>query len=532
MIRFKESKLLGKDGVISFNTSSLIPTTHLVRIIEEIVEQLDLSPIISTYSTVGQHGLCPKMLLCVIFYGYSEGIRSGAALAQSCKRDIHYIYLSNGLQPSKTVFNDFRRTHHAYFEVLFKQQIQLFQKLDFLDLSEGHTDGTTLRANASSKRVKTKAGYEKCLLTLKQDIEELTKQVQQQEIPITQALHLQEKLEQKIGQIQAIIPVFEQSELVDKPDAKLNFTDIDAPFMKGKKGQIAPHYNAQVMVDANQFIIHAHVSKNANDLKEVKTCLETCKANTGQYPDKNNLDSGYMSFANIEYLDQNKIEAFIPDKDYAKDLEKQPFHINNFQYLLDQDAYRCPAGNILTFQRMDRTRGRDRKRYYNNDNQCQPCAFREQCTTAKKRTIARDIAQPLKDKMKQKLDANRDFYNKRRFMIEPVFGHLKHNLGFTQFSLRGLPKVNAELLLFAIAWNCCKLAKLILSKTTLKAALKRLFYSKNKRSSAFEKTADSFSDYFKELLKLIAQIVINYYTYQFLSIKSENSFPSSLFKSG
>jgi transposase len=183
MRSFKPSKLEEQDGQIGFDLSNFIPKTHLCMIIQKIVCQLDISSIIATYSPLGQKGISPQMLLSVLFYGYTEGIRSGQALSERCKRDLHYIYLSGGLQPSKTTLNDFRRNHHACLEDLFKQQITILQSLEVVSTTEGHGDGTTIRANANSRRVKTKPQYKKWLLTLKEDV----KQIQEEQEALANA---------------------------------------------------------------------------------------------------------------------------------------------------------------------------------------------------------------------------------------------------------------------------------------------------------------------------------------------------------
>ncbi len=50
-------------------------------------------------------------------------------------------------------------------------------------------------------------------------------------------------------------------------------------------------------------------------------------------------------------------------------------------------------------------------------------------------------------------------YVQRLHLIEAIFGHLKYNLGYKQFLLRGLEKVKAEFNLMCIAYNLTKLAK-------------------------------------------------------------------------
>ena len=288
-------------------------------------------------------------------------------------------------------------------------------------------------------------------------------------------------LDDKINRIEGLLPIFEKEPFLNNTDAKLNFTDVDAPFMKGKKGDKSPYYNAQIVVEANQFITHSHVSTQANDTNELEPCLEGYKNKMGNYPEQSNFDSGYMNFSNLEYIAEHKTEhdmqVYIPDKDELKSYEDKLFHIKNFQYLDSLDVYICPAGNTLYFHKTDTSsRGRLRKRYQTIGNQCKTCPFKEQCTSAKQRVLCRDIAQDLKDQMKIDLAEHRTFYNKRRFMVEPVFGHWKRNLNFQQFSLRGITKVNAELHIQAIAWNFAKLTKFIQSDKEIKMRFMEQFH--------------------------------------------------------
>ncbi len=51
-------------------------------------------------------------------------------------------------------------------------------------------------------------------------------------------------------------------------------------------------------------------------------------------------------------------------------------------------------------------------------------------------------------------------YFKRQYTIEPIFGHIKFNIGYRHFLLRGLEKVNGEFKLMSIGWNLKKLLQM------------------------------------------------------------------------
>jgi len=119
------------------------------------------------------------------------------------------------------------------------------------------------------------------------------------------------------------------------------FADKDARIM-GKKGHFDYNYNPQISVDSdNQIIVGQHVSQNANDKQEVKAGLESIKENTGKLPDKMTLDNGYQSGKNLETLEQNQIEAYVPidrnDKKPNESLEESNRSLVKADFIYDEE---------------------------------------------------------------------------------------------------------------------------------------------------------------------------------------------------
>ena len=85
------------------------------------------------------------------------------------------------------------------------------------------------------------------------------------------------------------------------------------------------------------------------------------------------------------------------------------------------------------------------------------------------RELLIDIREPLLQKMREKLlsDNGKRKYFMRQYIIEPIFGHLKFNVGYRNFLLRGLGKVRAEFKLMCIGWNLKKMLKLGIKPTTV-----------------------------------------------------------------
>jgi transposase len=54
----------------------------------------------------------------------------------------------------------------------------------------------------------------------------------------------------------------------------------------------------------------------------------------------------------------------------------------------------------------------------------------------------------------------RELYRKRKYMVEPVFGDIKHNMRFRRFSQKGMENYEGEFFLAAIVHNIKKIAKI------------------------------------------------------------------------
>jgi transposase len=244
---------------------------------------------------------------------------------------------------------------------------------------------------------------------------------------------------------------------------KVNATDPDAAFMRTKSG-IKTSFNAQASVDeAVQVIVAADVTNEPNDLDQLLPMIEQTEDNTKGSIDILTADSGYSCPNNLEKLELQDIDAYIPDDTYQsrrRGKEISEFDKDNFVYNEATNTFTCPAGKELTFWH----KREDKQGQYHVYlcKVCKECPHYGKCTKSKKgRSIWRRVVDEKIKAMRLKLDSEsgKAIYNKRRHIIEPVFGHIKAVLGFTGFHLRGLTKVTGEFKLIAIAHNLKKISK-------------------------------------------------------------------------
>ena len=107
------------------SVEDFIPADHLARVIKEVVETIDVTDIESRYSYLGQKSYHPHLLLKLLFYGYSIGIRSGRKIASACESDTAFMYLANMYRPDFRTINDFRKDNIDFVQTAFIHIVQL-----------------------------------------------------------------------------------------------------------------------------------------------------------------------------------------------------------------------------------------------------------------------------------------------------------------------------------------------------------------------------------------------------------------------
>ncbi|KKL81210.1 hypothetical protein LCGC14_1997040 [marine sediment metagenome] len=454
----------------------LIPHDHLCRMVKEVVFSLDTEPIEAKYSFLGQNSYHPKLLLSVLFYGYATGVRSSRKIAAKCISDHMYIYLMQCYGPDYRTISDFRKNNIKEIAKYFVDIIRILNELGCSRVGKIHIDGTKLKGSASAKRSKDKKGYEKWLTEIKEEIDKIIKEaeaIDKQEDESCETAGQQEELKQKLTDRQYLKSKIEKAlkTLKEEDRKKINLTDNDANHMKaGGSKDVRPSYNCQAAVTDDGIIVAAEAVTEANDRNQLEPMIEQTETNTKETVEEVAADSGYGSYANYEYLEEKGIDGYVPDDHFRQykngeyEKEENRYHYSNFKYDESTDSYICPEGKPVIYwkTRKNKTNKRQWNHKVYQGRECRECTKRSLCTKSKVRELLIDVREPLLQKMREKLSSEegKEKYFKRQYTIEPIFGHLKFNLGYRNFLLRGINKVTAEFKLMCIGWNLKKMLKL------------------------------------------------------------------------
>lgn len=495
MLKFKEGMDRRQRILFPPSIMEYLPKNHLAKLVLEIVGMLDLSRIERDYSEEGQHAYSPGILLSILFYGYSIGVRSSRKLARACEERVDFIYLSARTTPSYKTISEFRRKQLGNIKQLFKDIVRIGIELGLVKIGniKVSIDGTKIRAYAASKRSKDEDGLERLLEEVDKEIDNILEEAEEidskedeeygdkrgDELPdelskldtrrekIREALEVlkeeKAKKRREIREEKGSLDVGEEKRI---SNMKMNITDRDAKYMKERHGVIRSNYNAQISVDEErQFIVANDISTNAADCNQLIPLMEQTQNNVGEGIEEIKADSGYHSQDNLEELEEKAKdgeigEYLIDDPNKGKvNNEEYKFDKINFKYDKEKDAYMCPNGKILEFFKSRKKRGHPYRVYkcYN----CDGCKDQEKCTRGKYRVIYRRVGEEVVKKNRENMlkEEKWEAYKKRMYTVEPSFGNIKFNLGYRQFFLRGKEKVGGEFNLMCIGHNLQKIGK-------------------------------------------------------------------------
>lgn len=127
-----------------------ISSDHLVRLLDKVVDKIDISFILSQYKGGGAPSYHPSMLIKVLIYAYIQNIYSSRRIEEAVKTDIHFRWLCGGHQPDHNTINNFRSHRLSdHLEYIFTQVVVLLNKGGVLSFKEQYLDGTKIEANAN-----------------------------------------------------------------------------------------------------------------------------------------------------------------------------------------------------------------------------------------------------------------------------------------------------------------------------------------------------------------------------------------------
>jgi transposase len=477
-----------------------LPEDHLAWFVIEAVGRLDLQAFYSAYRANG-HGRAayePSVMVSLVLFAYATNERSSRGIERHCRQDIAYRVITGNQVPDHATIARFIRRHQQSLAELFTSVLRLCARAGLVRSGVVAVDGTKLTASASSDcnvdydriareiiaeaiatdevedeqhgerrgdelppELQTEAARREWLtreLAREEDsggedgpdgpsggdptdgfdaerigpngrrawLREAHRQLEQQRwqtagpIPRSRtdrlwlaAGFLEDELAAESRGNQAYEADREHRRLHDKrrlggptkpytppeiPAGEVNLTDPDSRRMKGNRRYIQG-YNAQSVVNEQQIVLAAEITTDAPDFSQLRPMIETAlnelrAAGVSEKPTVAVADAQYWNEQHIDHVTgEHGIQVLIPPDSGKREGERPGW-----------------TGGRYSFMR---------------------------------RVLGTDLGKQL--------------YRKRQELIEPVYGHTKHNRKIYRFNYRGRSAVRTKWRLVLMTHNLTKL---------------------------------------------------------------------------
>lgn len=489
-------------------TDILIPADDSVRLLSEVMEDLDYTRLYRAYSQKGRKPkTSPIAMFKVLVYGSMEGKFKSSEVARSCKRDVNYMWLlGDEPAPDDDALNRFRGKHLSQaVEDLFYQLVKKLREIDEIQYKHLFIDGTKIEANANKYSFVWKKSTNKYRSRLEEKLRDFLEELHNEygwleQLTAYEALNKLSTLQtepfvhgrgkkksrlqqdtEKLNEMLTRLKKYEDYRNTFGGRNSFSKTDPDATFMHMKddpmrNAQLKPGYNVQLAVEG-EYIVGADISSERSDQLTMIPLMERMEEKLGEKYEDVTLDAGYESEENYTWYEKQGRICYIKPQNYERSKTKKfksNMHLReNMPYDAEKDEYTCPNGKklraVYTGARKSASGFESEITYYECES-CEGCPMKKSCTRAKgnrKMSLSKTFIRQREESLRRITSPMGILLRMNRsIQSEGAFGVIKEDSGFRRFLLRGNKKVRTELFIVAFGYNINKLHNKIQSNRT------------------------------------------------------------------
>ena len=448
----------------------LIGADHPARGIWGLLGSLDLRPfyegIESSPEEGGRPAFDPQLLISLWVYAYSQGIGSAREVARRCEYDPAFQWLTGLDEVNYHTLADFRVEKQQELDELFTQVLAALSKEGLITLDQVMQDGTKIKAQASVRSYREEGTIREHLERARRCVAEMGDPRNEEINPRTRRARERARREQQARLENAVQELEKLQERKQgeqaKSKARVSSSDPQARVMHHSDGGLTLSYNAQISADAvHGLIVGMAVTQDVNDGRQLLPAVDRLETRLKKKPRQMIADKGYTTRETIEAMAERKID-FLGSMLEAKKrgrpvLERLP--PTAFVYDGNRDCFVCLEGKLLGYEGgHTKKKGFTYYRYEAEWRDCQSCARKPQCCPENQkqgRSVVRgeESAAVLAFHQKMASEEAQAQYRRRGRVVEFCHAWIKSKLGLRQFHVRGLIKVQMEMLWACLTYN-------------------------------------------------------------------------------
>ncbi len=428
MSRFVEGEQRSQLNLLPASLDEYVDAENPVRVVDVFIEELDLTTLgFSGPAPTGRPGYHPATLLKIYLYGYLNRTQSSRRLEREANRNVELMWLTGRLAPDFKTIADFRKDNGPAIQAVCTRFIAICGRIGLFNHAVAAIDGAKFKAVNSRDRNFTRGKLKRRMEQISESIERYlqaldTADAQEGDRAEAKTARLSDKIAAmrvRLGELQQL-----EARVLEAPDLQISLTDPDARAMAtNMRGASVVGYNVQAAVDAEHHLIVAHeVTNIVVDRNLLAPMAEKTKAAMGVEHLEALADRGYFSGEQIRACERIGVTPLVPKPLTSNAKAAGRFGKDDFTYLEDQNAYRCPADELLAYRHSTVENDMTIQVYYTN--KCGECPLRSKCTTGKERRVRRWEHEHVVEAALKRLEMKPDAMTIRRRTVEHTFGTL------------------------------------------------------------------------------------------------------------
>ena len=465
----------------------VLPADHRAREMVRAMQVLDLTGLFASYSAGGTRPIRPDLMLRVVLIEIQDGRYRPTQWFRDLRENIPLMWAAFGIRPSRSFCYEFADRVTPSLELWNRQVLDECKRRNITPAKRIALDGSTAAANASRHRLLNEQQLAKREAELERvcaadaaagKTESLTRWMANTPRGRIEQQRRLQKARVRLKELQRIAR--RQQPKRRRPSEKIvvSVSDPEATPARDKMKVFRPLYNMQLARDLDSpLILGYELFPQSGDDGTFKPTLRRLWDQFGTGPETVLIDAGYVTGCNLAHSRTHAVTACGPwkENDFSQrkkqekaSPEAKKFPKEKFEWLPDENAYRCPQGHRLTPIGKEHRIQSDGEvntvyRYRCRPEHCRLCPVSSACVTnpnrgrSLRRSQHEDVIEAHKSYMQT--DAAKSLYKLRGQTVELGFADFKEHRSLQRFSGRGTFRARRQLGLTVLAHNLVTLIK-------------------------------------------------------------------------
>jgi transposase len=300
----------------------LLTPDHHARTVWDFVQGLDLAPLVDAIRAVeggpGRPATDPRILVALWLFATVEGVGSARALDWLCTHHHGFRWIGGGVSVNYHTLSDFRVGHLDLLDDLLTHSVAVLMEQDLVDLNRVAQDGMRVRASAGAASFRRRATLEQCLQEAETQVQRLRAELETDPAEAdrrqrqAQQRAARERAERVRKALERLPELAAKKKAGQQDQARASTTDPESTVMKMADGGFRPAYNVQYSTTtATQIIVGVDVCTSGSDLGQLAPMVGQIQQRFGQAPREVLADGGFAKHEDLDRVSTPQVSCTV-----------------------------------------------------------------------------------------------------------------------------------------------------------------------------------------------------------------------------